>query len=253
MIKNTLILPNKKDSIHKAWLYRVIEAVTDDPYLASTMYFKGGTCAAILGWLDRFSVDLDFDFSGDKNDIIKARKSLENIFSRLGLQIKDKSKIGIQYFLKYETVDLGRNILKIDVTFPITKSSKYKIERLLELDRFINCQTKETMFAHKLVAVLDRFEKTGGIAGRDIYDIHHFFMLGFDYNSDVIQERRKGIQIKDFFIELHNFIDKKVTDKILSEDLNSLLPYDHFTKIRKVLKREVLTLINDEIKRLNLK
>jgi predicted nucleotidyltransferase component of viral defense system len=251
MIKNNIMLSNKRDAIHRAWLYRVLEAIADDPYLASTLYFKGGTCAAMLGWLDRFSVDLDFDFRGDKKDIIKARNSLENIFSKLGLKIKDKSKTGIQYFLKYETLDLGRNILKIDITFPIVKSSKYKPERLLEIDRFINCQTKETMFAHKLVAVLDRFEKTGGIAGRDIYDIHHFFMMGFDYDINVIKDRRGDIQIKDFFIELYSFIDQKVTDKILSEDLNSLVPYEQFTRIRKVLKREVLTLINDEIKRLS--
>jgi hypothetical protein len=104
------------------------------------------------------------------------------------------------------------------------------------------------MFAHKLVAVLDRFEKTGGIAGRDIYDIHHFFMNGFDYNSEVIAERTKML-VRDYLVKLTDFIEKKVTDKIISEDLSTLLPYAEFTKIRKVLKREVLTLLKDEISR----
>lgn len=244
-----MILPNKKDAIHKAWLYRVLEAIADDSYLSASLYFKGGTCASMLLWLDRFSVDLDFDFNGSDKDILKARNSLENIFSKLGLTVKDKSKVGIQYFLKYKSDDSNRNILKIDVTFPLIKSSEYETVRLLEIDRFLICQTKETMFAHKLVAVLDRFEKTGGIAGRDIYDIHHFFMKGFDYNVSVIEERR-GMSIKDFFISLFDFIDQKVTDKMLSEDLNSLLPYEQFVQIRKVLKRETLTLIKDEIKRL---
>jgi len=203
----------------------------------------------MLGWLPRFSVDLDFDYSGEKKDIIKTRKALEKIFSKLGLTVKDKSKVGLQYFLKYKTNDSERNILKIDVTFSLVKSSEYTLMRFIEIDRFFNCQTKETMFAHKLVSVLDRFEKTGGIAGRDIYDIHHFFMEGFTYNILVIEERR-GVPLKDFFISLLDFIDKKVTDKILSEDLNSLLPYNEFTKIRKILKRETMTLIRDEIKKL---
>lgn len=241
-----MMLPNKKDAIHKAWLYRVLEAVADDSYLAKTLYFKGGTCASMLGWLDRFSVDLDFDFNGEENEIIQTRTALENIFAKLGLEVKDKSKAGIQYFLKYKTGEAERNILKIDVTFPLVKSSIYAPQRLLEIDRILNCQTKETMFAHKLVAVLDRFEKTGGIAGRDIYDIHHFFLKSFDYNAEAIVERTR-MPVKDYLAKLANFIEQKVTDTVLAEDLNTLLPYEEFTKVRKVLKREVLTFLRDEV------
>ena len=120
-----MILPDKKDAIHKAWLYRILEAVADDRYLADKLYFKGGTCASMLGWLDRFSIDLDFDFNGSDKDLRLARQALENIFAKLGLAIKDKSKVGLQYFLKYKTDEAERNILKIDVTFPIIKSSIY--------------------------------------------------------------------------------------------------------------------------------
>ncbi len=246
-----MILPNKKDAIHKAWLYRVLEAIADDNFLASVLYFKGGTCASMLGWLDRFSVDLDFDFGGEEKDIEKVRMTLENIFNKLGLEIKDKSKVGLQYFLKYVTKEADRNILKIDVTFPLVKSSRYEAQRFIEIDRILNCQTKETMFAHKLVAVLDRFEKTGGIAGRDIYDIHHFLIQGFDYDTKVIEERT-GLKASEYLIKLADFIEKKITEQALSEDLNTLLPYAEFTKIRKVLKREVLILLREEIVRLSL-
>ena len=54
------------------------------------------------------------------------------------------------------------------------------------------------MFAHKLVAVMDRFKKTGSIAGRDIYDIHYFFMNGFEYDADVIKERTET-GVKNFY------------------------------------------------------
>ena len=48
------------------------------------------------------------------------------------------------------------------------------------------------MFAHKLVALIDRYEKNGTIAGRDMYDIHHFFQKGYSYSHEIIQERRKS-------------------------------------------------------------
>lgn len=244
-----MIVPSKKDAIHKAWLYRILEAIADDPYLGAVLYFKGGTCASMLGWLDRFSVDLDFDYAGSKSDVEKTRAALETIFAKFGLSIKDKSKRGIQYFLRYDDAVSDRKIVKIDASFPLFHASKYAPARFLEIDRVLTCQTKETMFAHKLAAVTDRFHKTGGIAGRDIYDIHHFFMHGAHYDADVIKERT-GMDAKEFLMALTDFIEKKVTEKIISEDLNSLLPHDTFAIMRTVLKRETIGLIRDEIRRL---
>ncbi len=242
-------VPNKKDAIHKAWLYRILSAIADDQYCAGTLYFKGGTCASMLGWLDRFSVDLDFDYAGDKNNVEKTRAALESVFAKLGLSVKDKSKNGIQYFLKYDNTGSERKVLKIDASFPLFFASKYAPMRFLEIDRILVCQTKETMFAHKLAAVMDRFKKTRTIAGRDIYDIHHFFMSGFDYDADVIKERT-GMEAKEFLTDLADFIDKKVTEKVISEDLNSLLPQNIFSLTRTILKRETIGLLQDEIKRL---
>lgn len=243
-----MIIPNKKDAIHKAWLYRIVESIADDSYLVSVLYFKGGTCASMLSWLDRFSVDLDFDYVGEIKDIDKIRIELQKLFSNHGLVVKDQSKNGIQYFLKYEND--GRNTIKIDVAFPVFTKSKYAPQRFVEIDRILICQTRDTMFAHKLVALLDRWEKTKHIAGRDIYDIHYFFLKGYDYDPLVIQERT-GMQPIEFFKKLVVFIEIEVTDQVIHEDLNSLLPLEKFNTLRKVLKREVLTLIKDEIKRLN--
>lgn len=241
-------IPNKKDAVHKAWLYRLLEAIADNQKLAKVMYFKGGTCASMLGYLSRFSVDLNFDYAGktDHVSIESTKKELENIFTELGLLIKDKSKVGIQYFLKYGNSQHSRNTLKIDATFPLFKTSKYVPQRFIEIDRILICQTKETMFAHKLVATIDRFEKTGQIAGRDIFDIHYFFLNGFEYDRAVIEERR-GVGAKEFLSQLHSFIENKVTDTIITEDLSSLLPALDFKRIRKILKRETLSLIESNL------
>ena len=246
-----MFLPNPKEAIHKAWLYRLLAEIYDNQILAELLYFKGGTCAAMLGWLDRFSIDLDFDFVGKKRGLKTAQKEMENIFKDLGLTIKDKSRKTPQYFLKYPAKSGARNTIKIDTTFPPNKTNIYQPYKFSEINRIIYCQTIETMFANKLVTVLDRWEKHKSLAGRDIYDIHYFFLNGCGYEKAVIEERRKQPVIK-FMQELLKFIDKKFNQKTIDQDINHLLSLDKFQKIRKFLKREVLMFLKDEIKRLSL-
>jgi predicted nucleotidyltransferase component of viral defense system len=250
-----MILPNPKDAVHKAWMYRLLTAISDDDELSRALAFKGGTCAAMLGWLDRFSIDLDFDLFGE-DPVKDIRRRLEAIFLDLGLEIKDHSTKVPQYFLRYPVQNSRqRSTLKIDITFPPPKSNQYAPHRLVEIDRIITCQTKETMFANKLVAFLERFEKHGSIAARDLYDINHFFLSGFSYDSAVILERRTaaagnpGYTIKGFLVELERFIQNEVTQKVLDQDLNPLLTKEKFQAVRKTLKQEALMFVRAEINR----
>lgn len=245
-----MILPDSKDAIHKAWLYRLLSAIYDNQKLSNILYFKGGTCAAMLGFLDRFSVDLDFDYIGEEDGLKNTRKELEGVFLKLDLAIKDKSSKVPQYFLKYNFKRDERNTIKIDITFPPPKKNVYQAYKFNEIDRIITCQTVETMFANKLVALIERFEKNGSIAGRDLYDIHHYFMQGFNYNKEVIIERRKS-SLTFFFEEIINFVENKIDQNVINQDLNFLLSSDKFQKIRKVLKQETLIFLRDELKRIN--
>jgi predicted nucleotidyltransferase component of viral defense system len=79
-----MILPNPKDAIHKAWLYRLLKAFYSDHLISKHLYFKGGTCAAMLCYLDRFSIDLDFDFIGEKDQIDEVQVAIEKIFNLAG-------------------------------------------------------------------------------------------------------------------------------------------------------------------------
>ena len=230
---------DKKDVIHKAWLYKILSAVYADSFIAHNLYFKGGTCASMLGYLDRFSVDIDLDFVGNAKDIPALREILERIFSDLGLEIKDQSKNTIQYFLKYPNTAGERNTVAIDAVFPVPKANLYEPKRFIDIDRTIICQTKETMFGKKLVAVMDRLKKHGAIAGRDIYDVHHFFSHNFSFTEAVILERT-GKKTKDFFQELTVFIEKHITDTILIQDLSNLLSPEQFRDARKNLKKNTL-------------
>jgi predicted nucleotidyltransferase component of viral defense system len=244
-----LILPKPIDALHKAWLYRTLIGIYNDAELSKVLYFKGGTCAAMLGFLDRFSIDLDFDFVGESSMFSETRTHLETAFRDLGLVIYDQSKTVPQYFLKYEAEEGERNTIKIDIFFPPPKGNTYEPKRFQEIDRIITCQTIETMMANKLVALIDRYENKGAIAGRDLYDIHHFFIKGYRYNEGVIRERT-GKNIGDFFTDLIVFVKDKITEEIITQDLNTLLPYIQFSRIRKVLKQETLIFLRDEQKRL---
>lgn len=244
-----MITPRPQDAIHKAWLYRLLIAISDDDVIMEHLRFKGGTCAAMLGWLDRFSVDLDFDLiQHDVKTIHVIKQRLEKIYQQLGLEIKDDSKNGLQYFLKYNAPKQQRNTIKIDTQYPPPNANQYQAVSLSEIDRTMLCQTRETMFANKLVAVLDRWKQHSSLAGRDIYDIHHFFITHTHYNSDVIIERR-NTTVPIFFKELIDFIEQNVTTTTIQQDLNSLLPKKQFQQIYKTLKTEVVMLLQDELKR----
>jgi len=243
-----MMLPKAEDAVHKAWLFRVLTEILDNPILNQSVYFKGGTAAAMLGFLDRFSVDLDFDLKKTAN-----KKSLNHelmgIFFRLKISVKQKSQKSLFYLLKYQSPTSARNTLKISLVDSALKSNVYQPFYLQEIDRYGCCQTKETMFSNKLVAIIDRYIKYGSIAGRDIYDINYFFINGYHFLPEIIKERTKK-NTPDYLQELEIFIEKKITDKIISEDLSFLLPYDKFLSIKKILKKETLMFLRDEIKRL---
>ena len=205
----------------------------------------------MLGLLDRFSVDLDFDCKAKGKAVKQIQKEMEKIFDELELDIKDKSKNTLQYFLRYQAPDNSRNTIKIDTTMPPPKANIYQARRLPNIDRMALCQTRSTMFANKLVALIDRFEKHEKIAGRDLYDIHAFFMQGLPYNPEVVAERRKT-SVSVFLRELIAFIEKHVTLTTITQDLSTLLPADRFQKIRKTLKQEILIFLKDELARIEI-
>jgi len=233
-----------EDTIHRSHLNRLLIEIADHQQLASKFAFKGGTCAAMLGFLDRFSVDLDFDYLNNK-DLDWIRTEIKKIFHQMGLKIVKEFNHQILFSLSYPSAVGQRNTLKISVIDPMIKSNQYQVQYFPEIDRLINSQTIESMFANKLVAVMDRYRIYQKIAGRDIYDIHHFLVKGYAYLQTVIEDR-SGLSISDFLKSLAEFIKVKVSQKQINEDLNTLLPLDRFQQIRKVLIPETIHLLSKE-------
>src|SRR4030066_929338 len=102
------------DAIHKSYLNRILIEICDNPDLPSELVFKGGTAAAMLGYLDRFSVDLDFDLvEGLPADKIKL--NLNDIFASLDLDVVKEFDRAIMYEVKYQGEGGGRSRLKVSV------------------------------------------------------------------------------------------------------------------------------------------
>jgi predicted nucleotidyltransferase component of viral defense system len=242
-----MILPRPEDAKHKYQLYRLLTAILENNHLANTLYFKGGTYAAMRGVLNRFSVDLDFDLV-DKTQKAKVRTELAKIFGQLKLKIKDQSREHLQFYLEYSAPQGERNTLKLEITDLVSPENEYEVVTLHELNLICRGQTIPTMFANKLYAASARLAKTGHLAGRDFYDIHQFFLQGLTVNKEVVVER-SGKPYTTYLQKLRKLIEDKLSDEYLYQDLNPLLPGKDLKGVAKTLKRELLVFLGDEIKR----
>jgi len=87
--------------------------------------------------------------------------------------------------------------------------SRYELKNYLGISMLI--MTKGDMFAHKLVAVLER-KKT---ANRDVYDIWHFLKNRWPINKEIV-EKRTEMNFKDYLNKCIEFIDSLRDRNILS-------------------------------------
>lgn len=243
-----MILVRPQDALHKAHLLRLLSDILDEPQLAQALYFKGGTCASLLGILDRFSVDLDFDLKQAVDERM-LKRTFHQVFKGRNFIVKYENQKILEFVVKYENQQLTRSTIKVSALDMYVKANKYAQYYLPEIDRTAMCQTKETLFANKLVAVVDRYEKYHTLAGRDIYDIHHFFLQGMSYEKNVIVERMH-VSVIHYLERLRDFIETKITETVINEDLNTLLPNDVFQRVRKILKTETLMFLRQELERL---
>lgn len=230
----------KENLYHQAIIIRVINHIFDNQLLKESLAFKGGTASSLLGFLDRISLDLDFDLL-KKTSKEKVKVEIKKIIDRLGFEIKKESKKELFFVIQYPSVFL-RHSLKVSIVDNFLKTNDYQYFFIPQLNKMILCQTIETMFANKLVALTDRFKRYKQLAGRDLYDIYYFFSQGYDFKREIIKERTK-MNWKAYFQKLILFIKKNFNQKIIDEDLNFLLSPEKFRAIRKTLINEVIFFI----------
>lgn len=244
-----MLIPQPRDALHKRQLVSLLRGVLADPQLSNTLYLKGGTYAAMMGYLNRFSVDLDFDIlTTDQKELDRLKTRLHRLFDKLGLRVKDESQHYLQFFLKYEAPGSGRSTLKLEVSDRVSPYNEYEVVTLKELGLVARAQTLSTMVANKLVAALSRYAQKGSPAGRDFFDLREFFSAGFPVNYSIVEERM-GMPYAQYIEKLLKFVLTTLTPSDLYADLNSLLPPRNFKYIADQIIPDLRVLLQDELAR----
>jgi predicted nucleotidyltransferase component of viral defense system len=164
---------------HKTILFQILKDIYSDTNVSPFLGFKGGTAALMFYGLDRFSVDLDFDLLVENQEEYVFARSIE-IVKRYGT-IKETRRKRFNLFILLSYEDKARHI-KVEINRR-QYGSRYEIKTYLGVS--MQVMVVEDMFAHKLMAMYERIEKTS----RDIYDVWFFLKSRTPINKDIVESR----------------------------------------------------------------
>ena len=228
---------NIDQTAHKKIMLNILADISAKTELSLKLGFKGGTCCYFLYGLDRFSVDLDFDLLDltEKDFLIKG---IDQILKKYGTIKKEKNLLSRKLYYSDKS-----NALKIDISdrMELNKLNKYEVKNIVSGVPF-NILRKKDIFAHKLVAVKDRFQNkkiNKIIANRDLYDINFFFTHNWNFNEKIIT-LRTGVSVKKYFKDLIYLIEKNVDEKKILDGIGALINEEKRKWVKENLKYEVL-------------
>lgn len=216
---------------HKTILLQILKDIYTDISIAPVLVFKGGTACFLFYGLPRFSVDLDFDLLDTAKEEPVFEK-MEKILGDYG-QVKKKyrKKNTLFFLLSYEQ---GVRNIKVEISRR-DFSSSHEIKNYLGISMLV--MKKEDVFAHKLVALLDRSH----LANRDLYDIGFFLKNRWDINHSLIEERTK-MEFPEYIGKCIKTVEK-VNERYILAGLGELLNEKQKSFVRDKLKDEILFLL----------
>ena len=221
---------------HKLILVQILKDIYSDSHLGPLLGFKGGTAAYLFYGLPRFSVDLDFNLvEPEKKDVVfeKVKKILKNYGE---LKEAREKRFTLFFLLSYE--EDYQNV-KVEISKKVFPNH-YEVKNYLGISMLV--MTKEDMFAHKLVAFLDR----GKFANRDVFDLWFFMKERWDFNKDLV-EMRTGMNYK-LYLERCLRALEKINERHILQGLGELLGDRQKEWVRKSLKSELIFLMKYYIK-----
>ncbi len=218
-------------NVHKTILLQILKDIYTDTSLGPLLGFKGGTAANFFYDLGRFSVDLDFDLlNGDKEAFVFEK--IEKILHEYGtIKEKHRKKNTLLFVISHN--EKSQNI-KVEINRRIF-GSRYELKNYLGISVLI--MSREDMFAHKLVAVLERIKT----ANRDVYDIWHFLKNRWPINKKIV-ERQTEMNFKDHLKKCIAFIES-LSDRNILSGMGELLNEKQKDWAKIHLKRETLFLL----------
>ena len=216
---------------HRTILIQILKDIYTDTSLSSALGFKGGTVLYLFYNLSRFSVDLDFDLLDESKEDFVYEK-IAQIIERFGIvKEKYKKRYTLFYILSYE--NKAQNV-KVEISRR-SFSSKYEIKNYFGIS--MQVMVKEDMFAHKLVALLER-KRT---ANRDIFDVWFMLKNRWEINEKIV-EKRTGLKLKKYVEKCIDLISK-LSEKNILQGIGELIDEKSKAWVKKNLKNEVLFLL----------
>ena len=189
---------------HKSILLQILKDVYSDTSIAPYLCFKGGTAAHFFYDLPRDSFDLDFDLLDESKEKFVFEK-IQQIISGYG-KITDSriKKFNLFNVISYDT---KMQNIKVEISRRYF-GSQYKLKTLLGISMLV--MVEEDMFAHKLMAMLERVGKTS----RDIYDVWFFLKGNWPINTNIV-EKRSGTTFKEALQKCIDQLEKLDNKNIL--------------------------------------
>jgi len=172
--------------LHKIFLSKILLDIYKNRFLSWILGFKWWTCAMFFYWLDRLSVDLDFDvinFDLTEENIVLISQEIKKILEKYW-KITDfaHKKHTILFEFSYQKYERR---VKIEISKrPIWKKTYVNKNFLWENVLILK---ENDLFAEKLVAFLHR----KWIANRDLYDIYYFLDKWVLPTKEIIEEQSK--------------------------------------------------------------
>ncbi len=218
-------------SKHKNILLQILKDIYSDTSISPYLGFKGGTAALMFYDLPRNSVDLDFD-------LLDETKETE-VFEKINKIISTYGKITDSYMQRFNL----RNVISYDQKAQNIKvevnrrqfGSKYEMKNLLGISMLVMVQ--EDMFAHKLMAMLERIGKTS----RDIFDVQYFAKNNWPINRQIV-EQRSGVSFKETLAKCIEMLEK-MDNKHILDGLGELLSDSQKDSVRVKLKSDTIFLL----------
>lgn len=218
-------------ALHRNILLQILKEIYTDTTLGPILGFKGGTAAHFFYDLSRFSVDLDFDLlDGAKENYVFEK--IENILKNFGT-IKEKYKKQHTLFFMLSYNEAAQNI-KIEIN-QRSFGSRYELKNYLGISTLL--MVKEDMFAHKLIAMLERMKT----ANRDIFDVWFFLKNNWPINKEIV-EKRSGMNFQKYIAKCVEFIESRGSRNILA-GMGELLDKKQKTWAKAHLQNDVIFLL----------
>lgn len=213
---------------HKSILVQILKEIYSNISIASLLGLKGGTALYLFYNLPRFSVDLDFNLLDIKKKD-RVVQSVRDILKKFG-EIKDEEEKRSTLFFLLSYGKKTRNI-KVEISKRIFPDI-YEIKNYLGISMLV--LSKEYMFAHKLVALLER----KSVANRDFFDLWFFMKNDWDANKEIV-ELRTGMDFKKYLKDCIKKVEE-IDERYILQGLGEILDEKHKNWVKENLKKDLL-------------